>query len=85
MNLVTNHMLETLVIGWTQENHNLKLLASKTIVHHLVTVALVAQLMQLRAHIVNSLILEWRCITLVTIETSNLTQNTLDQVTDGHT
>lgn len=41
--------------------------------------------MQLRAHVVDSLILKWCCVTLITIQARNLTQNALDQMTNGHT
>lgn len=47
MNLVTDHMLQSLIVGWVEEDHDFKLLASEAVVHDLVSISLVAKLMQL--------------------------------------
>lgn len=85
MNFVADHVLQTLIVGGTQENHNLELLTSEPVIHHLIAVALVAQLMELRAHVINSLVLERCRVTFITVECGDLTQNALDQMTNGHT
>lgn len=85
MDLVTHHMLQALVIGRTQEDHNLELLARKPIVHHFISVPLITELVQLRANVVNCLVLERRRITFVTVQRCDLTQNTFNQMTDSHT
>ena len=67
VNLVADHMLESLVICGTEENHNFELLSGETIIHGLVTVALVTQLVELRAHEINRLVLKWCCVSFVTV------------------
>lgn len=42
VNLVADHMLEPLVVGRSQEDHHLQLLACESVVHHLVSVLLIA-------------------------------------------
>ena len=85
MNLVAHHMLQTLIIGGVQEDHDFHLLSSKSVVHHFVTVALVPEIMELIGDIIDSLALERCRITFVTIQTSDLTQDSLDQMTNSHT
>ena len=85
MNLVTNHMLQALIVGWVQENHDFHTLASETIVHDFIAVSLIAQVMELVRDVLDSLALEWGRITFVTIQTSDLTQDSLDQMTNSHT
>jgi len=67
MNLISYHMFKTLIVGWAKENHNFQLFSCKTVVHHLVSVSLVAQFMKCIADIINTLTLEWRCVTLISI------------------
>lgn len=85
VDLITYHMLQALVIGRTQEDHHLKLLACEPIVHHFIAVPLIAKLVELRANVVNSLVLERRRVTFVTIQRCDLTQNTFNQMTNRHT
>ena len=47
VDLVTYHVLQTLIISWIEEDHDFEALASEAIIHNLVTVALIAQAMQL--------------------------------------
>lgn len=85
MNLVTYHMLESLIVSWIQEDHDFHPFASEAIVHDFVTVALVAQAVQLIRDFLDCLALERCGVTLVTVETGHLTEDGLDQVTDSHT
>lgn len=71
VHLVSDHVLETLVEGWAQEDHYLKFLASEAIVHHFIAVALESELVELRANELNILVLERRGITFIAIETGN--------------
>ena len=85
MNLVTHHMLEALIVGGIQEDHHLHALACEAIVHHFVTVALVAEAVELVGDELDCLALEGCRITFITIETGHLTEDSLDQVTNSHT
>jgi hypothetical protein len=67
VNLIANHMLESLVISWAEENHDFEFLTREAIIHGLIAVALVAKLVQLRAHEVDSLVLKWCCIAFITV------------------
>ena len=68
MNLVADHMLQSLIVGRVEEDHDFELLASEAIVHDLVSISLVAKLMQLVRNELNCLSLEGSRITLVTIQ-----------------
>lgn len=46
MHLVTDHMLQSLIVSWTKEDEHLLLFTSKSIVHHFVTISLVSQVME---------------------------------------
>lgn len=68
VNLVTDHMLQSLIVGGVEEDHDLQLLASEAVVHDFVSISLVAKLMQLVRNELNCLSLEWSGVTLVTIQ-----------------
>ena len=68
VDLVADHMLEPLVIGGVEEDHNLKLLASKAVVHDFISVPLIPELVQLVRDELDCLSLERSRITLITIE-----------------
>ena len=85
VDLVTNHMLQSLIVGRVEEDHDFKLLSSKAVVHDLVSISLVAKLMQLVRNEFDCLALEWSCITLVTIQRSDLTQDGFNHMANGHT
>ena len=78
-------MLEALIVGGIQEDHHLHALAREAIVHHFVTVALVAEAVELVGDELDCLALEGCRITFITIETGYLTEDSLDQVTNSHT
>jgi hypothetical protein len=40
-------VLQSLIISWSQENHNFKSLSCEAIVHYLITIPLVTKLMEL--------------------------------------
>lgn len=88
MHLVVDHVLESLVEGGSQEDHDLHLLSCEAIVHDLVASHLVAQSMQLFGDCLHGVlglnILEWCGITLFALESCNLRREALDQVADGH-
>lgn len=84
VDLVANHVLQTLVVGRTQEDHDFQLLASESVVHNFVSVALVPKLVKLVAHLVDGLILERCGVALIAIKRGCLGKDTLDQVTDCH-
>ena len=67
MDLITNHMLQALVIGRIEEYHDFHSLSSEPVVHDLVAVSLVAQIVQLVRDILDGLPLERRRVTLVTV------------------
>ena len=78
-------MLQALIIGRVQEDHDLETLACESVVHDFVAIPLVSKIMQLIADILDCLALERCSISLVSIQTGHLTEDGLDQVTDGHT
>lgn len=84
MDLVSDHVLKTLVVGRTQEDHDFQLLASEPVVHHFVTIALIPKLVKLVAHLVDGLILERCGVTLIAVKRGCLGKDTLDQVTNCH-
>ena len=45
VDLVLDHVLEALVVGWSKEDHHFHFLAGEAIVHHLVPTKLVAEAM----------------------------------------
>ena len=67
VDLVTYHMLQPLIVSWVKEDHDLEAFACEAIVHDLITVALVAQTMQLVGDVLDSLTLERRSITFVAV------------------
>lgn len=71
-------MFQALVKGRIQENHHFKSLPRKPIVHDLVAIALIAQLVELLGDLTHSLTLEWRRVTLVTIQRGHLGKDCLD-------
>ena len=85
MDLVTDHMLQALIVSRIEEDHDLKALACKAIVHHFVAVALIAQAMQLVRDVLDSLALEWSSISFVTVERGDFTEDGFNQVTNRHT
>ena len=85
IDLVSNHMLQSLIVGGTQEDENVQLLTSEPTVHGFVSMALIPQVMQLLRDELNCLALERRSISLITIETGHLAEHALHQVTNSHT
>ena len=67
VDLVSNHMLQTLIVGGIQEYHHFHALSSETIVHDLVTIALVTQTVQLIRNVLNGLALEGSRITFISV------------------
>lgn len=45
MDLVTDHMLQALIVSRVEEDHDFEALTGESVVHHLVTISLVAQIM----------------------------------------
>ena len=44
MDLVTDHMLQALIVSRVEEDHDFEALTGESVVHHLVAVSLVAQI-----------------------------------------
>ena len=69
-------MLESLVEGGPQKYHDLHFLACESIVHHLVTSELVAQLVELGRDALYSVlglrVLEWGCVAFNTVQRGHL-------------
>ena len=72
VDLISHHVLETLVEGRAQEDHDFKALASESVVHHLVSVALVAQRVELFRDVIHALATEGSGITFGAIQSANL-------------
>jgi hypothetical protein len=64
VNLILNHMLQSLVIGRSQEDHDFHLLATEAIIHHFIASKLVAQVVQLIRNPFNS-------VSIATLASSN--------------
>ena len=84
MDLVTDHVLQPLIVGRIEEDHDFHAFPGEAVVHDLIAIALVAEIMQLVRDVLDRLALERRCIALVAVETGHFAQDGLDQVTDGH-
>lgn len=84
VNFIAHHVLKSLVISWTQEDHHLQLLSSEAIVHGFITISLVASLMKFSRDKIDSLPTKWSRITFVTRQTAKFWQNTLNQVANRH-
>ena len=85
MDLIAHHMLQALIIGRIEEDHNLHSFSSEPIVHDFVAVSLVTQVVQLVRDVLYGLPLERCGVTLIAIQTCDLAKNGLNQVTNGHT
>jgi hypothetical protein len=85
VHLVSDHMLKSLIVGWTQENEDFLFLSCETVVHNLITVSLVTQVMELSSNIRNLLATEWSGISRCTIKSRFLRQKALNQMTNCHT
>jgi len=72
VHFVTDHVLESLIVCWTQEDQYFKLLASKPIVHNFITVSLVAQSMQISSNLVHVLEAEGCCISELSVQSATL-------------
>ena len=53
VNLVLNHVLQSLIVGRSQENHDFHLFTTETVVHYLITSKLIAQAVQLLRNSLN--------------------------------
>jgi len=84
VHFVTDHVLKTLVISGAQEDKYLKLLACKAIVHHLVSITLVTQVVEVCCNVVYWLAAKWSCITKDSIESASLGKNTFNQMANCH-
>jgi len=85
MDLITHHMLQALIVGGVEEDHDLEALASEAIVHHLIAVPLITEVVELVRDVLDGLALEGCCVTLVSVQTGNLGQDCFNQMTDCHT
>lgn len=63
MHLVSDHMLESLIVSGVEEDQDFLFLSGESIVHHLVAVSLVAKVMELLRDLRNLLTAERRSIT----------------------
>ena len=71
VDLVADHVLQTLVESRPEEDHDFQSLPSKARIHHLVAVLLVAEIMQHTGHVLDRLAAEGSSIALVTVETDD--------------
>lgn len=85
MDLVVDHVFETLVVCWTKVNLRLQLATGVAVVHDLESTGLVALFPKDLGDRIDSEVGEWRSVTLVSDDGGHLREQTLDQVTDGHT
>jgi len=84
VHLVCNHMLKALIVRRAKENHDFHSLACESVVHDFVSKSLVAEVVQLAGDKVHSLTLERSGVTFVSVERGDLTEQTLDQMANGH-
>jgi hypothetical protein len=85
VDLISDHMLKPLIEGGSEEDKHIELLSSESVVHGLVSMSLVAELLELLRDIVDSLALEGCRIALISVETGDFTEHTLNQMTNSHT
>ena len=72
MDLISDHMLQSLVISGTKEDLDFKSLSCESTVHSFVTVSLVAELVESVGDFTHSLSTERSGITFVSIQTDDL-------------
>lgn len=85
VDLVVDHVLETLVVRRAEVDLRLELAAGVAVVHDLEATRLVALLAENLRDGLDGEVGEWCRVTLVSDDSSDLGKQTLDQVTDGHT
>jgi DUF1009 family protein len=56
MNLVLHHVLESLIVSWTEKDHDFKFPAIKAIVHDLISAELVTLLMKSLGDLLDSVL-----------------------------
>ena len=90
MNLVLDHMLESLIISWSQKNHDFQLFTAEAIIHDFIASKLVTLLMKSPRNFFNSSLcslpnsLERCSVSFSSSQRSNLRSETLNQVANGH-
>jgi hypothetical protein len=94
MNLILDHVLQSLVVSWTKEDHNFHFLACKAIVHNFIAPQLIAKTMKLIRNPFNSITiaafasrnsLEGCCITFSPSQRRYFRMQTFNQMTNSHT
>jgi len=71
VDLVSDHMLQSLVIGRSQENHDLESLSSEPTVHSFVSVSLVPEVVQSGRNFSHSLTAEGSSVAFISIQTDH--------------
>ena len=72
MDLIIDHMLKSLIVGWAEEDLSVESLSSHSVVHDLVTSVLVAQLVEIGGDVLNSHLHERSGVSLCSLEASDL-------------
>jgi hypothetical protein len=85
VHLISDHMLKSLIVSWTQEDEHFLFLSCETVVHNLITVSLVTQVMELISNFRNLLATERSGISSCAIKRRFLGQEALNQMTNCHT
>mmetsp|Transcript_27537 Transcript_27537/g.79232 ORF Transcript_27537/g.79232 Transcript_27537/m.79232 type:complete len:209 (+) Transcript_27537:609-1235(+) len=84
VDLVVDHMLEPLVVGGPDEDARIQPTAGVAVEQHLHPVLLVAECVEVGRDLLHRQFGEWRSVTLHAAHTAHLAQQTLNQMTDGH-
>mmetsp|Transcript_10450 Transcript_10450/g.26294 ORF Transcript_10450/g.26294 Transcript_10450/m.26294 type:complete len:461 (-) Transcript_10450:2197-3579(-) len=84
VDLVVHHVLQALVVGWSNENLGLQLAARVPVVQHLVPAQLVAAFVQRVGDGLHRDVREGGGIALVACDGRHLAQQTLDQMAERH-
>ena len=84
VHLLSDHVLESLVVSRAEEDENVEHFASETVVHSLVAVSLVAQLVQLTGDLGDLLATEWSGVSNAPVESRLLGKKAFDQVANSH-
>mmetsp|Transcript_18796 Transcript_18796/g.29913 ORF Transcript_18796/g.29913 Transcript_18796/m.29913 type:complete len:267 (+) Transcript_18796:525-1325(+) len=85
MDLVIDHMLESLIKCRTKENRRMQYSASVSIVQSFVAVLLISDAVQIVHNLLDrQMILEWSGIAFIASNSTHFRQQTLNQMSDGH-
>jgi hypothetical protein len=78
MDLISNHVFQALIIGWSKENHHFQLFSSEPVIHDFISMPLITKFVESSTNVIDTLTLEWSCVTFISVKRGYFTQYTLN-------